>query len=61
MRAPPQWVIACRKAGPQLASDQDLRSLTSLGTVGSPSDGCPYSHEQLGPDVVIRNGRGGLR
>jgi acetoacetyl-CoA synthetase len=61
MGVAPTFLMACRKAGLQLARDHDLASVRALGFAGSPlpSEGYHYVYEQLGPDVLALNGSGG--
>jgi acetoacetyl-CoA synthetase len=53
----PAYLMACRKAGVQIATGRIER----LATAGSPlpGEGYDYVYEQLGPDVLLINGSGG--
>ena len=53
----PVYLMACRKAGVEIATGRIER----LATAGSPlpPEGYDYVYEQLGPDVLLINGSGG--
>jgi acetoacetyl-CoA synthetase len=61
MGVAPPYLMACRKAGLELAKECDLSSIRALCTAGSPlpAEGYTYVYEQLGPDVALINGSGG--
>ncbi|HEY2258764.1 MAG TPA: acetoacetate--CoA ligase [Solirubrobacteraceae bacterium] len=61
MGVAPPYLMACRKAGLELAKECDLTSIRALCTAGSPlpAEGYTYVYEQLGPDVALVNGSGG--
>ncbi len=61
MGVAPPYLMACRKAGIELAGKCDLTSVRVLCTTGSPlpADGYTYVYGQLGPDVLLLNGAGG--
>jgi acetoacetyl-CoA synthetase len=61
MGVAPPYLMACRKAGLELARQCDLSSLRALCTAGSPlpAEGYTYVYEQLDPEVVLINGSGG--
>jgi acetoacetyl-CoA synthetase len=61
MGVAPPYLMACRKAGLELATECDLTSIRALCTAGSPlpAEGYTYVYEQLGPDLALVNGSGG--
>jgi acetoacetyl-CoA synthetase len=61
MGVAPPYLMACRKAGLELAKECDLGSIRALCTAGSPlpAEGYTYVYEQLGPEVALINGSGG--
>ncbi|UOX92612.1 acetoacetate--CoA ligase [Amycolatopsis sp. FBCC-B4732] len=61
MGASPGFLMACRKAGLNPATEYDLSALRQLGAAGSPlpAEGYHWVRDVFGPDVLLNVGSGG--